>query len=59
MVIGYESDARKDRRRVEDPQKESIDLKAKLDEAEGKHAAELERALALEAVRKKLKERHD
>lgn len=41
MAIGYEVDARKDRRRVEEARKEAVVLKSKLTEAETKHAAKL------------------
>lgn len=63
LVIGYEADARKDRRRVEVARKDAALLKNKLDEVECKHAAELASASArikvFEDEQKKLREEHD
>lgn len=63
MDIGYETNAQKDGRRVEDARKEAFMLKKKLDEAESKHAVKLVSALdqikILDDEQKKLKEKHD
>lgn len=44
MALGYESDVRKDKLRVEDARKKAVEFKLQLDEAESKHSAERERA---------------
>lgn len=63
MVAAYESDTHKDKRRVEEAPKDARLLKSKLDEAEGKHAAELAststRIKVPEDEQKMLREKND
>lgn len=44
MVLGYESDVRKERHSVEDARKKAVEFKAQLDAADSKHRSEQERA---------------
>lgn len=61
MVISYEVDARKDRHRIEEAQKDATLLKNKLDKVESKYAAELAsvsaRIRVLEDEQNKLREK--